>query len=248
MPRSFRLKPEARLPRRRRPHAPRYAGTVLGSVICLLRENPGTARFNRSNCEANPKEFYRGISKGRGRRRQAASGRRVANPSHGPKGHTIHRAYARPRCPPAPSEIAGMPTDSGMFASVEDRSCRERFPSWLSAAFKAASNGELSEISPEGRTPSTVIFRSSALELPLIPRSRAASVSSLVPACMASRRILSIRPSFAFRFGSQIDFHDGARGMEFTDVPPSISPILKLVLGDSGTRTTTKCPIPRPIA
>jgi len=31
-------------------------------------------------------------------------------------------------------------------------------------------------------------------------------------------------------------------GIEFTDVPPSISPILKLVLGDSGTRAATVGP------
>src|SRR3979490_2367559 len=37
-------------------------------------------------------------------------------------------------------------------------------------------------------------------------------------------------------------------GIEFTEVPPSISPILKLVLGDSGTRAATKRAIPRPSA
>src|SRR5262249_50872420 len=41
---------------------------------------------------------------------------------------------APPPCPPAPIETAGIPSASGMFASVEEQSRRERIPRYASTA------------------------------------------------------------------------------------------------------------------
>src|SRR5581483_7860807 len=59
---------------------------------------------------------------------------------------------APPPVPPAPMEMASIPTESGMLASVEDRSIRDWLPTKLSAARMAASSGESARSSPEGRT------------------------------------------------------------------------------------------------
>src|SRR6266702_4296959 len=85
---------------------------------------------------------------------------------------------APPPLPPAPMERASMPIESGMFASVEDRSMRDTLPTNSSAARSAASSGE-------------------------------------------------------------------SWGMEFTEVPPSIWPILKVVRGLAGTFVLMKRTEPR---
>ena len=64
---------------------------------------------------------------------------------------------APPEVPPAPTAIAGMPNESGILASVEDRSMRARLPRYSSAACTAARSGELSANSPPGLSPSTFV-------------------------------------------------------------------------------------------
>src|ERR1700682_679249 len=65
---------------------------------------------------------------------------------------------------------------------------------------------------------------------------------------MDSRKKFSLFPSSESDSERKSTFIRARDGIEFTDVPPSISPILKLVLGDSGTRAATKRAIPRPSA
>src|SRR5260370_37940688 len=65
---------------------------------------------------------------------------------------------------------------------------------------------------------------------------------------MESRRNVSSLASSASDSDRKSTFISACAGIEFTDVPPSISPILKLVLGDSGTWPATKRAIPRPSA
>src|SRR6266567_276159 len=68
---------------------------------------------------------------------------------------------APPPLPPAPMERASMPIESGMFASVEERSMRDTLPTNSSAALSAASSGESEASSPPGRLPSSSTFHSS---------------------------------------------------------------------------------------
>src|SRR5207302_55159 len=98
---------------------------------------------------------------------------------------------APPPVPPAPMEMASIPWESGMFASVEERSMRDWFPTNSSAARRAASRGESAESSPPGRLPSNSTFHS---RFPL-ERSRGGSISSRTPAAIASRRADSSRVS-----------------------------------------------------
>ena len=57
--------------------------------------------------------------------------------------------------------MASMPMESGMFASVEDRSLRDLFAMKSSAARRASSNAESCVSSPPGRLPMRLIFHSS---------------------------------------------------------------------------------------
>src|SRR6267143_146960 len=98
---------------------------------------------------------------------------------------------APPPLPPAPMEMASIPCDSGIFASVEERSMRDSLPTISSAARSAASSGESKGNSPPGRLPSNSTFHSS---FPL-ERSRAESISSRTPAMMHSRSADSRRVS-----------------------------------------------------
>src|SRR5579872_485465 len=65
---------------------------------------------------------------------------------------------------------------------------------------------------------------------------------------MDSRKKLSSLLSSASDSDRKSIFIIACEGIEFTDEPPSISPTLKLVRGDSGTRAATKRAIPRPNA
>ena len=50
---------------------------------------------------------------------------------------------------------------------------------------------------------------------------------------------------FGFLFRTQINFHRGARGIEFIEVPPSMTPKLYELRGSSGTRIEENFTIPR---
>src|SRR6266852_924028 len=148
---------------------------------------------------------------------------------------------APPPLPPAPMERASMPIESGMFASVEERSIRDTLPTNSSAARSAASSGESEASSPPGRLPSSSTFHSS---LPL-ERSRAESVSSRTPAAMHSRSADSRRVSSSSLSERISTLSRASWGMEFTEVPPSIWPILKVVRGLAGTFVLMKRTEPR---
>ena len=66
--------------------------------------------------------------------RSSAAARRMRfRPRSRPSdGTTPSVVCAPPPCPPAPMETAGIPRDSGMLASVEAQSSRERIPRWAS--------------------------------------------------------------------------------------------------------------------
>src|SRR6266404_7289583 len=149
--------------------------------------------------------------------------------------------WAPPPLPPAPIAMASMPRDNGIFASVEERSTRDWLPTNSSAACSAASSGESGFSSPPGRLPRSSTFHSS---LPF-ERSRADSISSRTPAAMDSRNAASRRASSSSLSERMSTLRRASCGTEFTDVPPSIWPMLKVVRGVAGTFVLMKRTEPR---
>src|SRR5580704_5063364 len=92
-----------------------------------------------------------------------------------------------PPFPPPPIETAGMPSERGIFASVELLSSRERLPRKVSTLRMVSSRGELSGSLPEGRTPSERKFTLIASLF-----ARAADISSFTADCTASRNPVSM--------------------------------------------------------
>src|SRR5208282_448695 len=156
----------------------------------------------------------------------------LCNPISRPAGsyHSSNEC-APPPFPPAPIAIASIPCDNGIFASVLERSIRDSFPTAASAARNAASNAESPANSPPGRLPINSTVHST---LPLL-RSRAFSFSSRTPAATHSRSADSNRAISSSDSDRKSTFSFASCGIEFTDVPPSICPKLKLVRGILGT-------------
>src|SRR2546425_3798735 len=145
------------------------------------------------------------------------------------------RVWAPPPRPPPPMAMASWPSDRGMLASVEARCTCATFPSCASTARITCSMRALDSSSPAGRLPITTNSQ-------VTPKGRreddlvsAARVSSSMARSRAARRARSTRSI------SDVDVERistrmlADSGMEFTEVPPRITPILKVVFGVAGT-------------
>src|SRR5580704_6735345 len=126
-----------------------------------------------------------------------------------------------PPFPPPPIETAGMPSERGIFASVELLSSRERLPRKVSTLRIVSSRVELSGSLPEGRTPSDrrVAFTGSLF-------ARATAFSSRTPDCTASFSADSMTLTCDSCSERRSTFTEALDGMEFTEVPPSMTPKL----------------------
>src|SRR5713226_4663936 len=156
------------------------------------------------------------------------------------------RVWAPPPRPPPPMAMASRPSDSGMLASVEARCTCAAFPSCASTARITCRMGAFESSSPAGRLPITTTSQ-------LSPKGRRCDEARFSEACdssstawsSASRRACSRRSISAIEVERISTRMLADSGMEFTEVPPRITPMLKVVLGDEGTGVSVNASMAR---
>src|SRR6185437_13404110 len=223
----------------------RLHGTTA-SPQCGFRREKQRCRAEHGHGGAAERDALRADASGHGSRpaSDTAARNKRFRPSSRPVG-SYHSASVcdPPPCPPAPNATAGMPSESGIFASVELRSRRARLLRNASTARIVSSSAEFAGSLPPGRTPSERNSTSSAS-----PGYRDIAISSLIPDCIALRSADSSRSSSPSSSERRSTFTEALDGIEFTDVPPSITPKLNEVRGSSGTRIAENRTMPREMA
>ncbi len=146
-------------------------------------------------------------------------------PGRGQRTGTTRRWYAplRPD-PPAPMQMAGMPRERGMLASVDAQSSRERIPRWASTERMRASRGASGASLAPGLLPISLIFA-----VTFAPMTRAFSTSSAraTAACSATTSC-SIFSSLSERISI---LARAAAGIALMLTPPSTMPTLTDTFG-----------------
>src|SRR5450631_2251727 len=151
---------------------------------------------------------------------------------------------APPPDPPPPMAIASCPSESGIFASVDARCTCAAFASCESTARTTCKIRAPAGNSPAGRLPITTTSQ-------LTPDGRFCAEDRISAAMVSSStaRFSARRSDCSSRSISVIDveristFILAASGMEFTEVPPRITPILNVVFGVVGTGVAVKVSI-----
>src|SRR5450432_2386929 len=124
---------------------------------------------------------------------------------------------APPPSPPPPIDTAGMPSDSGILASVEEQSRCERMPRWASTARRYCRMAEFSGSAAAGREPISLTFTAT-----LPPVARWFSISrarSAAPVRMSTRS-----SNFWLSSERMSTLARASWAMALTPEPPSISP------------------------
>src|SRR5262249_6077310 len=154
--------------------------------------------------------------------------------------HSNHSCsvWAPPPKPPPPIAIASRPMESGILASVEARCTCAELPRNVSTARTARRIRELGSSSPAGRSPMRTISRLSP-DFLAPGRCSAACRSSLRTRSAERRRASSSFSSSSPDVERRSTLMLADSGMEFTEVPPRITPTLKVVFGVAGTAVCT---------
>src|SRR5262249_2670567 len=202
--------------------------------VCFQRYVPGMYEHRHTTKSQRKTQFHALTPE----RASKVRSMRLSPSSRPPQSNHSCSVCAPPPEPPPPMAIASRPSDRGMLASVEARCTCAAFPRCRSTARITSRMRDPAGNSPPGRFPITTI---SALRpgSHLGPELRASSArdSSSPARCIAIRMAYS-SPSISRDEVERISTRMLAdSGMELTEVPPRMTPMLQVVLGEVGTGT-----------